>query len=197
MWYWKVWFDLIWFDLIWFDLIWFDLLDIPNLTENNIHYGWKSFFWTADIQATSTFHFISFPRFRCSCSRKIHSKKVEIYATLEKTAFLSLMAWCMEWGRLEADAFRNGDRKYSIVGICLFEIIRFLTMWRGVLLRKQAINTDMYILNPLKDKSHFTITAGDPVEKDVFESLSTLIEIAWWVTSSESSNHVVLFIRIV
>ena len=34
----------------------------------------------------------------------------------------------------------------------------------------------MYILNPLKDKSHFTIMVGDPVEKDVFESLATLIE---------------------
>ena len=51
-------YDLIWFDLIWFDLIW---LDIPNLTENNIHYGKSSFYYTADLQATSTFpfHFIS------------------------------------------------------------------------------------------------------------------------------------------
>ena len=30
-------------------------------------------------------------------------------------------------------------------------------------MRKQAINTDMYILNPLKNKSHFTIMAADPV----------------------------------
>ena len=59
---------------------------------------------------------------------------------------------------------------------------KVLTMWKGVLLRKQAINTEMYILNPLKDKSHFTIMAGDHV---------TLLEISWWVTSSESSNHVV------
>ena len=40
---------------------------------------------------------------------------------------------------------------------------KVLTMWKGVLLQKQAINTDMYILNPLKDKSHFTIMAADPV----------------------------------
>ena len=46
--------SMIWFDLIWFDLIW---LDIPNLTENNIHYGKYSFYYTADLQATSTFSF--------------------------------------------------------------------------------------------------------------------------------------------
>ena len=40
--------------MIWFDLIW---LDIPNLTENNIHYGEDSFYYTADLQATSTFPF--------------------------------------------------------------------------------------------------------------------------------------------
>ena len=40
--------------MIWFDLIW---LDIPNLTENNIHYGEISFENTADLQATSTFPF--------------------------------------------------------------------------------------------------------------------------------------------
>ena len=40
--------------MIWFDLIW---LDIPNLTENNIHYGDNSFINTADFQATSTFSF--------------------------------------------------------------------------------------------------------------------------------------------
>ena len=36
--------------MIWFDLIW---LDIPNLTENNIHYGKYSFESTADLQAIS------------------------------------------------------------------------------------------------------------------------------------------------
>ena len=40
--------------MIWFDLIW---LDIPNLTENNIHYRYGSFKYTADLQATSTFPF--------------------------------------------------------------------------------------------------------------------------------------------
>ena len=40
--------------MIWFDLIW---IDIPNLTENNIHYGNESFKYTADLQATSTFPF--------------------------------------------------------------------------------------------------------------------------------------------
>ena len=44
--------SMIWFDLIWFDLIW---LDIPNLTEDNIHYGRVSFYYTANLQATSTF----------------------------------------------------------------------------------------------------------------------------------------------
>ena len=38
----------------WFDLIW---LDIPKLTQNNIHYGEYSFRCTADLQATSTFPF--------------------------------------------------------------------------------------------------------------------------------------------
>ena len=42
--------------MIWFDLIW---LDIPNLTENNIHYGEDSFEYTADLRATSTFPFLS------------------------------------------------------------------------------------------------------------------------------------------
>ena len=32
--------------MIWFDLIW---LDIPNLTENNIHYGNRSYDFTADL----------------------------------------------------------------------------------------------------------------------------------------------------
>ena len=41
--------------MIWFDLIW---LDIPNLTEDNIHYGQMSFEYTADLQATSTFPFL-------------------------------------------------------------------------------------------------------------------------------------------
>ena len=40
--------------MIWFDLIW---IDIPNLTENNIHYGDYSFGFTADLQSTSTFPF--------------------------------------------------------------------------------------------------------------------------------------------
>ena len=76
MWYWKVWFDLIWFDLIW--------LDIPNLTENNIHYGQYLFWYTADLQATSTFpfHFLfpfSFSRFRCSCSGKGHPRKFIVW----------------------------------------------------------------------------------------------------------------------
>ena len=42
--------------MIWFDLIW---LDIPNLAEDKIHYGGGSFKYTADLQATSTFPFIS------------------------------------------------------------------------------------------------------------------------------------------
>ena len=75
--------------MIWFDLIW---LDIPNLTENNIHYGKDSFYFTADLQATSTFsfHLNSFSHFRCSCSRKSHSKIVILFGKLDKTAFPSL-----------------------------------------------------------------------------------------------------------
>ena len=34
-----------------------DCLDLPSLTENNIHYGMDSFYRTADLQATSTFPF--------------------------------------------------------------------------------------------------------------------------------------------
>ena len=47
--------------IVWFDLIW---IDIPNLTENNIHYGKCSFEFTADLQSTSTFpfHLNSFSR---------------------------------------------------------------------------------------------------------------------------------------
>ena len=40
--------------MIWFDLIW---IDIPNLTDNNIHYGQYSLWNIADLQATSTFPF--------------------------------------------------------------------------------------------------------------------------------------------
>ena len=36
------------------------------------------------------FHFFSFSRFRCSCSRKCHSRNVKLFEKLEKTAFLSL-----------------------------------------------------------------------------------------------------------
>ena len=40
--------------MIWFDLIW---IDIPNLTENNIHYGEDPFEHTVDLQAASIFPF--------------------------------------------------------------------------------------------------------------------------------------------
>ena len=36
------------------------------------------------------FHFVSFSQFRCSCSQILHSKNVELFEKLEKTAFLSL-----------------------------------------------------------------------------------------------------------
>ena len=62
------------YDLIWFDLTW---IDIPNLTLFKSRYGKNSFGFTADLQATSTFHFILLSCFRCSCSRKYHSKYVE------------------------------------------------------------------------------------------------------------------------
>ena len=47
--------------MIWFDLIW---IDIPNLTENNIHYGNRSYDFTAELQSTSNYSF-SFSRLRC------------------------------------------------------------------------------------------------------------------------------------
>jgi len=64
--------------LILFDFI---LLDIPNLTENNIHYGYYSFCNTADLQLTSTFlfhfhfHVLDADGLRnhiLNCSRYIH-----------------------------------------------------------------------------------------------------------------------------
>ena len=108
MWYWKVWFDLIWFDLIW--------LDIPNLTINNIHYEGRSFQYTADLQATSTFPFISFPfsRFRCSCSRKSHSRNVVYFVKLEKTAFLSL-----------AERRKKIEFCHCWISVCLFDCNQF------------------------------------------------------------------------
>ena len=58
--------------MIWFDLIW---LDIPNLTKNNIHYGNAPFKYTADLQATSTFHFIIIFMFKMLLLSKMSFEK--------------------------------------------------------------------------------------------------------------------------
>ena len=85
--------------MIWFNLIWFEWIDIPNLTESNIYYGWDSFYYTADLQARSTFHFHSFHisifpflRFRCSCSRKCHSKYAKTMGLILLFRFVKLKA---------------------------------------------------------------------------------------------------------
>ena len=81
MWYWKVWFDLIWFDLT---------------RHSKSHWKQyslrKRFIFLHCRFAINKYFPISFPfsRFRCFCSRKCHSKKVEKMKKLEKTAFLSL-----------------------------------------------------------------------------------------------------------
>ena len=53
------------------------ITNCTNLTRNNIHYGKKSFYLTAGVQATSNFHSIPFSFSRCNCSRKLHSKSAE------------------------------------------------------------------------------------------------------------------------
>ena len=42
--------------MVWF-ISFISFIDIPNLTYNNIIYGRKSFYYTADLQATSNFIF--------------------------------------------------------------------------------------------------------------------------------------------
>ena len=82
MWYWKVWFDMIWFDL-----------------NRHSKSHWKQYSlrkWIIYIHcwfASNKYFFISFSfsRFRCSCSRKLHSRNAErMEWKLEKTTFLSL-----------------------------------------------------------------------------------------------------------
>ena len=85
MWYWKVWFDLIWFDLI---------------RHSKSHWKQHSLwiwiiFWHCWFASNKYFSIsFSFSRFRCSCSRKSHSRNAEsnkmAVLKLEKTAFLSL-----------------------------------------------------------------------------------------------------------
>ena len=81
MWYWKVWFDLIWFDLI-----------RHSKSHWKQHSLRREFILLHCRFASNKYFSISFPfsRFRCSCSRKCHSKNVELFEKLEKTAFLSL-----------------------------------------------------------------------------------------------------------
>ena len=82
MWYWKVWFDLIWFDL-----------NRHSKSHWKQHLLWKWIIWIHCWFAINKYFFISFSfsRFRCSCSRKSHSRNAErMEWKLEKTAFLSL-----------------------------------------------------------------------------------------------------------
>ena len=59
---------------------------------NKQHSLWRKFIFLHCRFASNKYFSISFPfsRFRCSCSRKSHSKNVELFEKLEKTAFLSL-----------------------------------------------------------------------------------------------------------
>ena len=96
IWFDLIWFDLIWFDLIWFDLIWFDLIWFDLIRHSKSHWKQHSlrtiFIFIHCWFASNKYFSISFPfsRFRCSCSRKYHSKNVVLLEKLEKTAFLSL-----------------------------------------------------------------------------------------------------------
>ena len=117
MWYWKVWFDLIWFDLIWFDLIWFDLIrhSKPHWKQHSLR---RLFILPHCRFASNKYFSISFlfSRFRCSCSRKCHSKNVVLWEV-----------WRDVW---------NWVRKYSIVGVCLFKIvIVFNRVMRGTFMQ--------------------------------------------------------------
>ena len=77
--------------MIWFDLIWFDLI-----RHSKSHWKQHSLRMGFILQhcwfASNKYFSISFPfsPFRCFCSRKCHSKNVELLGKLEKTAFLSL-----------------------------------------------------------------------------------------------------------
>ena len=79
------------YDLIWFDLIWFDLI-----RHSKSHWKQHSLrnmvIWIHCRFASNKYFSISFPfsRFRCFCSREIHSKNGVLLVKLEKTAFLSL-----------------------------------------------------------------------------------------------------------
>ena len=80
MWYWKVWFDLIW-------------LNRHSKSHWKQHSLWKWIILLHCRFASNKYFSISFSfsRFRCSCSRKSHSKNAERMGwKLKKTAFLSL-----------------------------------------------------------------------------------------------------------
>ena len=122
------------YDLIWFDLIW---IDIPNLTENNIHYGSGPFYWSANLQATRTFSFsFSFSRFRRSCSRKCHSKKIRLFVRLDKTAFLSLaerrkemwFEWKWKW------CFRSSIIRNRFFWRTFIWVLSYCCIWKYVMI---------------------------------------------------------------
>ena len=64
--------------MIWFDLIWYDMIR-HSKSHWKQHSLWKIFILLHCRFASNKYFSISFPfsRFRCSCSRKSHSRKVE------------------------------------------------------------------------------------------------------------------------
>ena len=88
--------------MIWFDLIWFDLTR-HSKSHWKQHSVWRRFISIHCRFASNKYFSISFPfsRFRCSCSRKIHSKMVEICVTqynsssFIKRMFCELCDLCM------------------------------------------------------------------------------------------------------
>ena len=75
-----------------YDLIWFDLIrhSKSHWKQHSLRKGFIFLhYWFASNKYFSIS--LSFSRFRCFCSWKCHSKKVESLGKLEKTAFLSLV----------------------------------------------------------------------------------------------------------
>ena len=65
----------------------YDALDIPNLTENNIHYGSRSFKYTANLQATSIVLILSIHmNYRCGWIERLHSSSFQIQFSTRRYA---------------------------------------------------------------------------------------------------------------
>ena len=102
--------------MIWFDLIWFDLTR-HSKSHWKQHSLWRRIIWIHCWFTSNKYFSISFPfsRFRCLCSRKSHSRNVEIFEKLEKPTFLSL-------------AENNNNKKIEFCRCrnrCLFDCIQF------------------------------------------------------------------------